>query len=657
MSKNSSNRRERLRFVLLRLSRSKKSLVTLTFDVSATILGLLLSIFLTLGSFPAEIPYLILLPAAAIVAVVSALTFGLYRSMIRYVGVDVLSAIALTSGATACCVVLLLSDSLGFVPAARIAIVHFCLHVLSVMGGRVVARLFLNRRSLHREPVIIYGAGNGGVRLATALSNSPRFTPIAFIDDNARFRNVRIDGIDVYEPHCLEQLIHDTRVRRLLLAMPSASRQRRREIIERLAALPVRVQTIPDVGDIVSGTARVDDIQDVSVEDLLGRDPVPPHPTLLRQKNTGKVVLVTGAGGSIGSELCRKILEVGPRQLLLIERSEIALYRLEKLLLEDIESQSLDTAIVAMLGSVQDKQRMLEVMKTFSVDTVYHTAAYKHVPIVEHNMLEGIANNVFGTLHTAQAAIEAEVDTFVLVSTDKAVSPTNVMGASKRLAELVLQGLDKESRRTKFCMVRFGNVLASSGSVVPLFRDQIRAGGPVTVTHPEITRYFMTIPEAAQLVIQAGAMAKGGDVFVLDMGKPVKIVDLAEKMIQLMGKTVRSKVNPSGEIEIAYTGLRPAEKLYEELLIGTNVTGTSHPRIMRANEGCLEQNEMAEVLASLTHLLDVRDWNGLREIMLRVVEGYKPTGSIEDHVFLRNTAVAEESNVADLELYRKQDGT
>jgi FlaA1/EpsC-like NDP-sugar epimerase len=395
--------------------------------------------------------------------------------------------------------------------------------------------------------------------------------------------------------------------------------------------------TMPDVKDIVSGKARVDDISDVEVKDLLGRNPVPPIPELLDSCIKGKNVLVTGAGGSIGSELCRRILESDPKKLVLLELAESALYRIERKLRKRVDRAGCNSEIVPLLGSVHHKGRVSEVMRAFGIDTVYHAAAYKHVPIVEQNLFEGIHNNVFGTLHCVQAAIETGVKSFVLISTDKAVNPSSVMGATKRLAELVLQAYQSEEHDTCLSMVRFGNVLESSGSVVPLFKEQIRNGGPVTVTHRDIIRYFMTIPEAAQLVIQAGSMAKGGDVFVLDMGKPVKISDLARRMINLMGLTVRDDENPDGDIEIQYTGLRPAEKLYEELLIGTNVSGTEHPRILRADEDCLTMEELIQCLDALEDASRRLDYDTAREILLRSVQEYNPENGIDDLVWLKKT--------------------
>jgi FlaA1/EpsC-like NDP-sugar epimerase len=421
----------------------------------------------------------------------------------------------------------------------------------------------------------------------------------------------------------------------VLLAVPSASRRRRAEIIRKVEGLGVRIQTVPDLTDIASGKAKVDELREIDVADLLGRDPVPPNERLLDACIRGKVVMVTGAGGSIGSELCRQILRLGPTRLVLFEMSEVALYEIDRELRTILGDEGLSVDLVALLGSVHHKYRAREIMQAYGVQTVYHAAAYKHVPIVEQNVIDGIHNNVIGTWYTAEAALECGVETFVLISTDKAVNPTNVMGATKRLAEMVLQGLHHRGSRTRFCMVRFGNVLESSGSVVPLFRKQIRSGGPVTVTHADVIRYFMTIPEASQLVLQAGSMAEGGDVFVLDMGKPVRIYDLAQRMISLSGLTIRDDQNQDGDIEIRITGLRPAEKLYEELLIGTNVTGTAHPRIMRAMEHSLSWDQMQELLHDLIVAMGQFDVHCARELLLRGVREYQPAADVVDHVWCR----------------------
>jgi len=515
--------------------------------------------------------------------------------------------------------------------------------LILVVGGRLAARMFLSRRNVNRESVIIYGAGSGGAQLVTALTGGDDYLPVAIVDDKSEKHGRRIHGLTVHSPDRMEQLVLETGASRVLLAMPSSSRRRRRQVLRRLSEFPVRVQTMPDIKDIVSGKARVDDIKDVDVEDLLGRNPVPPNLKLLDQCIREKVVLVTGAGGSIGSELCRQILRLKPARLVLFELSEVALYTIERKVRRLALKKNIDCDIVALLGSVHHEHRVREVMNSFDVQTVYHAAAYKHVPIVEQNLFEGIHNNVFGTLYTARAAIDAGVESFVLISTDKAVNPTNVMGATKRLAELILQALNASSESTKLSMVRFGNVLESSGSVVPLFKEQIKSGGPVTVTHRDIIRYFMTIPEAAQLVIQAGSMAEGGDVFVLDMGEPVKILDLAHRMINLMGMTVRDAEHPDGDIEIEFVGLRPAEKLFEELLIGSNVTGTEHPRILRADEDCLSMPTLIKLLDELKQASQDLDYEKARTTLLAAVKEYQPQNGIDDLVWLRKAASGDRS--------------
>jgi UDP-N-acetylglucosamine 4,6-dehydratase len=420
--------------------------------------------------------------------------------------------------------------------------------------------------------------------------------------------------------------------------MPSVPHRRRREIIDALGYLPVKVMAMPDLSEIAAGTRRVDEVREVDIEDLLGRDPVIPNERLLQACIRDRVVMVTGAGGSIGAELCRQIAQLGPRRLVLFEQSEPALFQIEQEVLHLSQGTSAD--VVAILGSVVHCRRVQRVMEAFAVETVYHAAAYKHVPMVEHNPIEGVQNNIMGTLHAAQAAMAAGVSTFVLISTDKAVRPTNVMGATKRFAELILQGLAQQGKATRFCMVRFGNVLASSGSVVPVFRAQIRHGGPVTVTHPEVTRYFMTIPEAAQLVLQAGAMGQGGDVFVLDMGEPVRILELARKMIRLSGLEVRDDPNGVGDIEIVFTGLRPGEKLYEELLIGERDEPTEHPRIRRAREESLPWAEVGAFVDRLQTASKTCDVGTIKAVLQEAVRGYEPEGEIVDRVWLARSGGA-----------------
>jgi FlaA1/EpsC-like NDP-sugar epimerase len=523
--------------------------------------------------------------------------------------------------------------------AVKVGTVFWLSGAAYITGSRVVVRLFLQTRHSKGDRVIIYGAGEAGAQLARAISRGERFTLVAFVDDSPSLCGTVLNGIEVWSPDALPELMRSLGVSRVLLALPSISRRRRRRIIDQLEEIPVHVQTMPDIGDLISGSARVDEIGDVDVADLLGRVAVPPVSELLHASIHEKSVMVTGAGGSIGSELCRQIGRLRPKRLILLDISEAELYTIDQELRAISKRERLEVELIPLIGSAHHKDRMLDVLRTYKVATVYHAAAYKHVPLVEHNMIEGVHNNVFGTLHTAEAASESGVESFVLVSTDKAVLPTNVMGATKRFSELVLQGLNNRGTSTTFSMVRFGNVLASSGSVVPLFRQQIRDGGPVTVTHPEIYRYFMTIPEAAELVIQAGSMATGGDVFVLDMGQPVRIADLARKMIHLMGLTVQSDEAPDGDIEIAYTGLRPAEKLYEELVIGNNVMGTEHPSILRAEEDFLPWDELELLLDRLWNSCRQLDCAGARELLLSGVQGYSPTSElVEDLVWRERLA-------------------
>jgi len=460
-------------------------------------------------------------------------------------------------------------------------------------------------------------------------------------------------GLQVESPDRILEIRRRTGARLVLLAIPSASRRSRAEVIQRLTTLGLLVQTVPDVAEIVSGQSRLEEVRDIDVHDLLGRDPVPPNAALLGACVRGKAILVTGAGGSIGSELCRQIIALAPRRLVLLEVSELALYEIERELRAHNAQLGNRIELVALLGNAHHKQRVREIMTTFAIQTVYHAAAYKHVPIVEHNMIEGIHNNILATYNTAEAAMECRVETFVLISTDKAVNPTNVMGCTKRVAEMVLQGLHQRAHGTRFCMVRFGNVLESSGSVVPLFREQIREGGPVTVTHPDVIRYFMTIPEAAQLVIQAGSMGSGGDVFVLDMGSPVRIADLAKRMVHLAGYTVRDEQHPEGDIEIRFTGLRPAEKLFEELLIGKNVTGTEHPRILRAMEHSLSWEQIKHVLDDLSQCLMRFDCERAREILQRAVPEYQATDRVQDHVWVHGGSRVSGAMLADEEKVRE----
>ncbi len=634
---------ERIALVLANLPRTQKRLVMLTTDAVFIPFALWCAIALRLGSLNRGVEAGIWLYGAAVAASIPVFArLGLYRAVIRYLGGRALFAV--TIGVTAS-VLLLLATNLMVtrapVPKA-VFVIYWALALIYVGGSRFVVRGMMNYRSSGgTQRVAIYGAGSAGVQLASALHRSGRYQPVAFVDDNESLQHSIVNGIEVFKPTQLSELIDDEGVSVILLALPSQSRRRRQEILKRLEPLGVLVQTVPDYDDVVSGNATVTDLRDVDANDLLGRDPIPPNGALLDASIRNKVVMVSGAGGSIGSELCRQILRLGPARLLLFEISEVALYNIERelrLLASRLEES---VELVALLGNAHHKLRVREVMQTYGVQTVYHAAAYKHVPIVEQNIVEGIHNNVFSTWYAAEAAVECGVETFVLISTDKAVNPTNVMGATKRFAEIVLQGLHARGTTTKLCMVRFGNVLESSGSVVPLFREQIRGGGPVTVTHKDVIRYFMTIPEAAQLVLQAGSMARGGDVFVLDMGKPVRIEDLARRMIGLMGCSLRDEQNPDGDIEIVYTGLRPAEKLFEELLIGTNVSGTEHPMIMRATEHHLPWAGVAELLEDLVQTIDRFDCNRARELLMQAVIEYRPHEEVQDLVWARKRFLIE----------------
>ena len=575
--------------------------------------------------------------------------FGLYRSIFRYSGWPAVSAIAKAVGIYAAAYGLVFA-AIGVPGVPRtIGLIQPLLLLLAVSVSRLLARGWLggvyqgllSRSELPR--VLIYGAGDAGRKLAQALSASSELRLLGFFDDDKRLQGGLIHGLPVHDPATLKEQVAALHVSDIFLAIPSASRQRRHEILEQVRQVRVSVRTLPGLMELAQGKVQVSDLRELDVEDLLGRNAVPPHAILLGKNIHGKVVLVTGAGGSIGSELCRQIVAGDASTLLLVDRSEFALYSIHRELLQGLEGRGAAAPrIVPLLASVADARRMREIMAAWHPHTVYHAAAYKHVPLVEHNPAEGVRNNVFGTLITAGAASAHGVRDFVLISTDKAVRPTNIMGCSKRLAEMGLQALAEQAARrpngTRFSMVRFGNVLDSSGSVVPLFRQQIRNGGPITLTHLDITRYFMTIPEAAQLVIQAGAMASSGDVFVLDMGEPIRIVDLARRMVELSGMTVRDADNPAGDIEIRVVGLRPGEKLYEELLIGDNPLPTSHSRILKARDDFLPWGELSPQLERLKAALEINDAPSIRQQLQHMVLGYRPRGEVVDWVHLEQRA-------------------
>jgi FlaA1/EpsC-like NDP-sugar epimerase len=568
---------------------------------------------------------------------------GLYRAVIRYLGDRAFLTIIYGVAASSVTLIILSYLFQTFVPRS-VPIIYGALAFLFVSGTRLGVRMIVNHpRQRAKEAVAIVGAGETGMQLASALEQGTEYRPVVFVTFERSNHKSMINGLPVISVNHIEKHLLKHRVQRILLALDDKTQVDRKKLLKHLEPLSIPVQTVPSMSELVAGQARINDIRDLEIEDLLGRDPVRPDSAIVAQSLYRKSVMVTGAGGSIGSELCRQIIYHQPSTLVLFEQSEFSLYAIERELSSINQIEGLGVKLHPLLGNVCHRRRCETVMKAFGVQTVYHAAANKHVPLVEHNVIEGIQNNVFGTWHMAEAAIAAGVERFVLISTDKAVRPTNVMGASKRLAELVLQALAQRQQKTVFSMVRFGNVLGSSGSVVPLFRDQIRDGGPITVTHPDIIRYFMTIPEASQLVLQAGSMGQGGEVFVLDMGEPVRIADLARKMIHLMGLEEKTEDDPGGHIEILFTGLRPGEKLYEELLIGDDPQGTAHPRILMAREAFMLWEQVEEVLSQLQRASQAFDCGALIEVLKNAKTAYSPNGELEDLVWCnrRSDVVAE----------------
>ncbi len=557
------------------------------------------------------------------------LRIGFYRSILKYVNMSILKWAIIGSFLSTLLLTAISLYQQAFLPRT-VPIIYFSFLVISLCGTRFVYRTLRNLIKYKGAPVIIYGAGESGRQLLPILREHREFNPIAFIDDNIKLHNLSIHGVYVFSPEKITNLVEKYNIKKILLAIPSASISNRKKILERLQKEHCEILTIPSFNDLVEGKAQINSLKRVSINDLLGREPVNPLQSLLSKNIKNKNVLITGAGGSIGSELCRQIITQSPSQLVLFELTEYCLYSIEKELQKINSDRDLNIAITAILGDIKDSDKITRIINKFNINTIYHAAAYKHVPLVEMNTIEGINNNIFGTLSLAKAAVNQKVDKFVLISTDKAVRPTNTMGATKRFAELILQAFAKENSHTKFSMVRFGNVLGSSGSVVPLFEKQIKSGGPITLTHKDITRYFMTIPEAAQLVIQAGALGNNGDVFVLDMGESVKIYDLARKMIHLSGLTVKDETNPHGDIEIKITGLRPGEKLYEELLIGDNVSGTNHPRIMTANEIFLTWDKLDPLLNNLKTSCENYDFKNIRTILINAPIDFHPKDYIYD---------------------------
>ena len=607
------------------LSRWQKRLVMMSADIILIPLSLWASFAMRHGSWaPPLHDGVWLLLVAPLLSIPVFIRLGLYRAVIRFLGNEALAAVV--TGISVSVIALLLVTTifeLKGVPRS-VYIIYWGTALLLVGGSRHFVRRLYHRANnkIRRTNVAIYGAGRSGAELAQALINSPEYRPVLFVDDDLALQKSFIHGLKIYAPSELSDLIDRYQLKQLLLAMPSVELRQRREILHKLEHLPIHVRTIPAMVDLVAGSS-IEEIREIEIDDLLGRTPVAPDPTLISRCITEKNVMVTGAGGSIGSELCRQIVRQSPPKLVLFEVSEFSLYQIERELIELCRHENLSVELVPALGSVQNQVRVSETIRQNGIQTLYHAAAYKHVPLVEHNPVEGLQNNALGTYRTAYAAYEANIERFVLISTDKSVRPTNVMGASKRMAELSLQALAQLGSETVFTMVRFGNVLGSSGSVVPLFRKQLKAGGPITVTHPDIIRYFMTIPEAAQLVIQAGAMAKGGEVFLLDMGKPVKIVDLAKRMIRLSGLQEQTEQHPEGDVRIEYTGLRPGEKLYEELLIDGDASETAHPRIFHAHEEKVSWEEYQEILDNLNTACNRRDVERIYAMLKTYVSGFK----------------------------------
>lgn len=626
---------------LFALPRGSKQLLAAALDSSVCVLTVWLAFYLRMGFFVSLAGRPSIAVALAIALAIPAFYItGLYRLSFRRTGLEIVPTIA------AACV------GYGLIYAAMISAYAFdnvprtigiiqpilmflATSMLRLGVGRLLSQNGGRWTEQPKRVVVIYGAGSSGRQLAGAISESREFRVCGFLDDDRSIDNTRVDGLRVYAPDRLAHLIETKGVSDVFLALPSAPRHRRNEIIAGLRGVPVKVQTLPGLMDLAHGRVKASDLRELTIDDLLFRDAVAVESDTVREKIAGKTILITGAGGSIGSELCRQIAVAQPGRLLLLENNEFALYAINRTL-----ADAVDFEVVPLLGSVTDTIRLTRIIEAWKPDMIFHAAAYKHVPLVEHNPLEGLCNNVIGTWRLAEIADKMGVRDFVLISTDKAVRPTNIMGASKRLAELVLQGLGTTQTRTRFSMVRFGNVLGSSGSVVPLFRKQINEGGPITITHRDITRYFMTIPEAAQLVVQASTMAGGGEVFVLDMGEPVRIIDLARNMVELCGLTVRDQDNPNGDIEIVMVGMRPGEKLYEELLIGNDPHQTKHPRIMMATEPHLPWSQLRADLKALEALIEAADVPGARALLGKLVPEYTPNSDIVDWVTMREEVYA-----------------
>lgn len=618
---------------LISLPRWQKRVISISVDVISLIMISLSAVWLRLGTIDLPQQFSLAIFILPFLAIPVFVRLGLYRAVVRYIThrfiFTVFTTVSLSFLIWSTAILML---DLAYPRSALI--IAWLMAILYITGSRLVIRWFLlrlNGDSEQAESIVIFGAGDAGRQLMNGLIGVAHKKVVAFIDDDKTLHNQKIGAMKVYRREDLAELIQRFQVKEILLAIPGMSSKERQAVLTWLAPFPIKVSTLPSMEEIVDGKVSFSDIREVSIEDLLGRDSVIAREELLSQCIAGQSVMVTGGGGSIGSELCRQIIKNKPKMLIVYELNEFALYGIEQELEAIEKNLSISIELVFLLGDVKNRQKLVEIIQQFSIDTIYHAAAYKHVPLVEHNIAEGIYNNTFGTLTVAEVAVECKVQNFVLVSTDKAVRPTNFMGASKRLAELSLQSLQAENPHTRFVMVRFGNVLGSSGSVIPLFKKQIANGGPVTVTHKEITRYFMTIPEAASLVIQAGSMGVGGDVFVLEMGEPIKIADLAEKLIKLSGLEIID-VEGHGDISIEYTGLRPGEKLYEELLIGENVDGTEHPRIMKAHEDYISYQELKAEFKKLDQNLQVHDYLAVSSQLAVLVSGFRHSSGIVDYI-------------------------
>ena len=623
---------------LLGLSRGHKMAIQVIADGLAITLAFTLAIWLRLDTlfFLWQPKVWIALVPALVAALVVLQGLGFYRAVIRYIAPRALKSVVLAAFASGCAMAVTV-DVLDLPIPFSTPFIYAVLVFLAIGSSRFIFREAAYQTQIHRrEQVLIYGAGGAGRQLVQTMRLGTDYLPLAFLDDDPRTHGTMVAGLRVHPPEKIDQLIRNNNIGSILLAIPSASKERRREVLKWLKQFPLQLRTVPGLHDIVTGAARIDDINEVEIDDLLGRDPVPPRDDLLGANITGKAVLVTGAGGSIGSELCRQILRQKPKCLVMFDASEPALYAIDEEIRLMCKQDRHEVTTAAVLGSVRNRTLLERIIRRFGVQTIYHAAAYKHVPLVELNVAEGIRNNVLGTRSAVEAAVACGVDSFILISTDKAVRPTNIMGASKRLAEMICQAMANAPHvRTRISMVRFGNVLGSSGSVIPLFRRQIATGGPLTVTHPEVTRFFMTIPESAQLVIQAGAMAQGGDVFVLDMGKPVRILELAVQMARLNGlkAILLEEERPVGlgEIGIIFTELRPGEKMYEELLIGNDPQPTAHPRILTTTERHLPLNELTRTLDLIEQACARSDIAMISTLLVEARTDYQPNGRIVDH--------------------------